>query len=138
MTEEEREAESTNRGDEAREERAEQDQLSSDLAEARRVDLSNNRSTGELIDTGSQNITGYRPQTGAAKDLVNTVKHEEKLFGDWLRNVYFPYAKTHGVKLDPRQVASARTHFEYAFYHLVRAVFQPADPIGDAIKEGPR
>jgi hypothetical protein len=85
-----------------------------------------------LIDTGSQNVTGYQQRTQAHLDLVNAVKHEEKVFGDFLRDIYFGMAKEFGIKLDPRQVASARTHFEYAFYHLNRAVFQPA------IKEGPR
>lgn len=90
----------------------------------------------ELIDTGSQNIAGYRPQTEAAKDLVNKVKAYERVTGDWLRREYFKDAVLDGVSLDPRQVASARTHFDYAFYHLNRAIFQPADPIGDAVREG--
>lgn len=91
-----------------------------------------------LIDTGSQNIVGYRPQTEASRDLVNEVKQLEADHGFWLERVYFAHAKANGVSLDPRQVASARTHFEYAFYHLNRAVFQPADPIGDAVTEGLR
>lgn len=90
----------------------------------------------ELIDTGSQNITGYRKQTESAKELVNDVKHLEVNVGAWLTDVYFRDAQTRSIELDPRQVASARTHFEYAFYHLNRAVFRPADPIGDAVTEG--
>lgn len=93
---------------------------------------------GGLIDTGSQNITGYRPQSEANRDLVNMVKAFERNTGEWLEQVYFKDASDGGVPLDPRQVASARTHFEYAFYHLNRAVFRPADPIGDAVTEGLR
>jgi hypothetical protein len=91
-----------------------------------------------LVDTGSQNVPGYRPQTEGALAVVKEVKHQEAQFGDFLRDIYFGLAAREGVALDPRQVASARTHLEYAFYHLNRAVFQPADPIGDAVKEGPR
>lgn len=90
--------------------------------------------TGGLIDTGSQNITGYRPQPTENRDLVNAVKEMERNFAAWLEQVYFGA----DVGVDPRQVASARTHLEYAFYHLNRAVFQPADPIGDVIKAGPK
>lgn len=86
----------------------------------------------ELIDTGSQNVTGYQKKTPDELALVNRVKDYEVRTADFVRD----YLNS-GVSLDPRQVASARTHFEYAFYHLNRAVFQPADPIGDAIKEGP-
>lgn len=92
----------------------------------------------ELIDTGSQNIRGYKPRTEHAKNLVNEVKQLEADHGFWMARVYFAYAKANGVGLDPRQIASARTHFEYAFYHLNRAIFQPADPIGDAVTEGLR
>lgn len=105
---------------------------------AERARMFNEEYKPRLIDTGSQNITGYKPQIPEAKDLVNEVKHEEKVFGDFMRDIYFGMAKEYGIKLDPRQVASARTHFEYAFYHLNRAIFQPADPIGDAVTEGLR
>lgn len=91
-----------------------------------------------LIDTGSQNITGYRRQTESAKELVNSVKAFERTVAQWIRRTYFEYAKHNSVGLDPRQVAEARTHFEYAFYHLNRAIFQPADPIGDAVSQGLR
>lgn len=90
------------------------------------------------VHTGSQNVSGYRPQTPHALALVNEVKTLEGNLADWLRDVYFRDAADGKVRLDPRQVASARDHFEYALYHLNRAIFQPADPIGDAIKEGPR
>lgn len=115
---------------------SEENQLNQDLADARRVDLSNktDEPTGEWIDTGSQNVRGYKQQTREHLALVNAVKEMENNFAEWLGQVYF----SAGVALDPRQVASARTHLEYAFYHLVRAVFQPADPIGDAVKGGPR
>lgn len=91
-----------------------------------------------LIDTGSQNITGYKPQPEANRDLVNEVKQLEADHGFWMTGVYFAHAQEHRIPLDPRQVESARTHFEYAFYHLNRAVFQPADPIGDAVAKGLR
>lgn len=90
------------------------------------------------IHTGSQNVPGYKPQTPEALALVSQVKTFERNIGEWLHDVYFRDAADGRVDLDPRQVASARTHFEYALYHLNRAVFQPADPIGDAVKEGPR
>jgi hypothetical protein len=86
-----------------------------------------------LIDTGSQNVKGYKQQTPDALDLVNRVKYFENRTAEFLG-----WYLSMGVPLDPRQLASARTHFEYAFYHLTRAVFQPADPIGDTIKAGPR
>jgi hypothetical protein len=88
----------------------------------------------DLIDTGSQNVVGYQKRTEAELATVNRVKRFEQTVAAWLQETYFAA----GVSLDPRQVASARTHFEYAFYHLNRAVFQPADPIGDVVKEGPR
>jgi len=87
----------------------------------------------ELVDTGSQNVTGYKPQTVEALELVNFVKSHEERTALFLQR----YLDA-GVPVDPRQLAMARTQFEYAFYHLNRAVFQPADPIGDAIKAGPR
>lgn len=113
----------------------EQEQLTTDLDAARRAHLKSRADEQpELVDTGSQNITGYRPQPPNNRDLVNEVKQMELNFASWMEQVYF----TTGANLDPRQVASARTHLEYAFYHLVRAVFQPADPIGDAVKDGPQ
>lgn len=86
-----------------------------------------------LIDTGSQNVHGYRPQPPENLYQVNRNKELEADVAQFISEMF-----DRGLRLDPRQMASARTHFEYAFYHLNRAVFQPADPIGDAIKEGPR
>ncbi|WP_043843492.1 DUF7681 family protein [Amycolatopsis taiwanensis] len=86
--------------------------------------------TDEKIDTGSQNVSGYRKQTPEALSVVNRVKNFENRTAEFIR-----WYLGEGVPLDPRQLASARTHFEYAFYHLNRAVFQPADPIGDAISQ---
>jgi hypothetical protein len=85
------------------------------------------------IDTGSQNVGGYGKQSPEALSVVNRVKAFEDRTAEFVR-----WYLGEGVPLDPRQLASARTHFEYAFYHLTRAVFQPADPIGDAVKAGPR
>ena len=101
-------------------------------------DMENGGPVENLIDTGSQNVTGYKRQTQAHLDLVNEVKQYEADSGFWLERVYFAFAKENGIPLDPRQVTSARTHFEYGFYHLSRAVFRPADPIGDAVTEGLR
>jgi hypothetical protein len=84
--------------------------------------------TDELIDTGSQNVKGYTKQSPEALSLVNSVKSLEQHVADFLGSYL-----QRGVPIEPRQLASARTHFEYAFYHLTRAVFQPADPIGDAV-----
>lgn len=78
----------------------------------------------ELIDTGSQNITSYRPQTERAKDVVNGIKSVERQVADHWRAV----RDDDTVPTDPRQLALARTAFEEAFMHLNRAVFQPVDP----------
>ena len=107
--------------------------LISDLDAARRVDV-RDRTESELTHTGSQNVTGYRPQPSENLALVNAVKEMERNFASWLGQVYL----SAGVSLDPREVAMARTSLQYAFYHLNRAVFQPADPIGDAVAEGLR
>jgi hypothetical protein len=88
----------------------------------------NRMSENELIDTGSQNIPGYSKQTPGARDLVESVKFWEAKFGHFIAD----YLNA-GEPLDPRQVALARTNFEDGFMHLVRGVFQPEDPIGDAI-----
>lgn len=81
----------------------------------------------QLIDTGSQNITGYRPQTERAKDVVNGIKAVERQVAEHWRAV----RDDDTVSTDPRQLALARTAFEEAFMHLNRAVFQPADPFAD-------
>lgn len=78
----------------------------------------------ELIDTGSQNITGYRKQTEAARDTVNGIKAIERYIADQWRALRDDKV----VPADPRQMALARTAFEEAFMHLNRAVFQPVDP----------
>ena len=77
----------------------------------------------ELIDTGSQNITGYRKQTVDAKDLINEIKSMERNVASLWKEV-----RAHDVPTDPRELAMARTHFEDAFMHFCRAVFQPVDP----------
>jgi hypothetical protein len=81
----------------------------------------------EKIDTGSQNVTGYRPQTPDALDTVNTIKRSEV---DIARLWRWVRARP-DVPTDPRQLALARTAFEEAFMHLNRAVFQPIDPFAD-------
>lgn len=85
----------------------------------------------ELIDTGSQNVTGYRKQTPEALEQVNLIKAAE-------RDIAAMFARLLGsdVEVDPREVAEARTCFEDAFMHANRAVFRPEDPIGDAVSTG--
>lgn len=95
--------------------------------------MTEQKPAAELVDTGSQNVKGYSKQTPEALSLVNSVKSLEQHVADFISSYL-----QRGVPIDPRQMASARTHFEYAFYHLTRAVFQPADPIGDAVKAGQR
>lgn len=77
----------------------------------------------ELVDTGSQNVTGYRKQTPEALSLVNLVKAREQSVASIWRTV-----RDSPVPTDPRQMALARTGFEEAFMHLNRAIFQPVDP----------
>ncbi|MEV4053023.1 hypothetical protein AB0J55_17710 [Amycolatopsis sp. NPDC049688] len=80
--------------------------------------------SAEEIDTGSQNVTGYRKQTPDALDTVNEIKHTEEVVAKlwrWVR-------ARPNVPTDPRQLALARTAFEEGFMHLNRAVFQPVDP----------
>ncbi|RSD21996.1 Acb2/Tad1 domain-containing protein [Amycolatopsis eburnea] len=86
--------------------------------------MSEQQPTSELIDTGSQNVTGYRKQTPDALDTVNEIKHVEEVVAKlwrWVR-------ARPTVPTDPRQLALARTAFEEGFMHLNRAVFQPVDP----------
>lgn len=86
-----------------------------------------------LIDTGSQNVTGYRKQTPEALEQVNIIK-------DCERDIAAMFARllASDVEVDPREVSIARTHFEDAFMHANRAVFRPEDPIGDAVAAGLR
>jgi hypothetical protein len=90
----------------------------------------------ELVDTGSQNVTGYRKRTPEALALVNQVKEMERNFASWLDQVYFGEAKGNLIELDPRQVAMMRTASEEVFYRLTKAVFRPEDPIGDVVRDG--
>ena len=78
----------------------------------------------DLIDAGSQNVTGYRKQTPEALETVNEIKQGERDVAKLWRWV----AARPTVSTDPRQMALARTAFEEAFMHLNRAVFQPVDP----------
>lgn len=84
-----------------------------------------------LIDTGSQNVTGFRKQTPGALEQVNIIKDSE-------RDIAAMFARllASDVEVDPREVAEARTCFEDAFMHANRAVFRPDDPIGDAVAAG--
>lgn len=80
------------------------------------------RSEDELdtpIDTGSQNVTGYRKQRPSELELVNENKSLENVVGDQVAKVM----GTLGV--DKRWAAIARTHFQEGFMALNRAVFQP-------------
>jgi len=92
--------------------------------------------SNEKIDTGSQNVTGYRKHSPEALALVNQVKEMERNFASWLDQVYFGEAKGNLIGLDPRQVAMMRTAAEETFYRLTKAVFQPEDPIGEVVRDG--
>lgn len=78
----------------------------------------------ELIDTGSQNVTGYRKQTPEALATINEIKAlEVEVAQQWLA-----VKRRIDLNANPRLLAVARTHFETAFMYLNRAVFQPVDP----------
>lgn len=74
----------------------------------------------DRIDTGSQNVIGYRKHTQAEIDAVNNTKDAENQLGDWIAQL-----QRDVPNVDPRWVAIARTHFQQGFMALNRAVFQP-------------
>jgi deoxycytidine triphosphate deaminase len=80
----------------------------------------------ETIDVGSQNIAGYRKVTEHELDWVNRIKT-----GQMVETGYVMKAMKDDdeLDLDPRQMAMARTNFELAYYHLVRAIMKPKDPL---------
>lgn len=86
----------------------------------------------KLIDTGSQNVTGYRKQTPEALAEINAIKNLERQIANHWRRLMSGDLPDGPVPVDPRQMAMARTHFEDAFMHLNRAVFQPVDPFAEA------
>jgi hypothetical protein len=69
-------------------------------------------------------VTGYRAQTEEKVEAVNQSKELERTIAGFWHSIR---ADTH-LAADPRQMAMARTHFEDAFMHLNRAIFQPEDP----------
>jgi len=75
----------------------------------------------EKIDTGSQNVTGYRKHTQQQIDAVNTTKAFENDLGDWFIQLRGDLTD----QLDERWLEIARTHFQQGFTALNRAVFQP-------------
>jgi hypothetical protein len=80
--------------------------------------------TDKLIDTGSQNVPGYRKQTPAALDVVRQIKALEVQVAEFWKNLHVSVT----VDVDPRLMAVARTTFSEAFMWFNRAVFQPEDP----------
>lgn len=76
-------------------------------------------SNEDRIDTGSQNVMGYRQHRQSEIDLVNENKSLENVVGDQLTKVLAQ------LGVDGRWVSIARTHFQEGFMALNRAVFQP-------------
>ena len=78
----------------------------------------------ELIDTGSQNVPGYRKQTPAALDAVKQIKMMEQNCA----SLWKALRDSDTVDVDPRLMAITRTALSEAFMWFNRAVFQPEDP----------
>lgn len=75
-----------------------------------------------MVDNQHKQIQGYRDLSLEEIGLINRVKSAE-----------YDMALLHSdIKLgdagDPRELALARTAFEGAFYHLVKAIAKPETP----------
>lgn len=66
-------------------------------------------------------VSGYKPQSTEAVDLVNSFKQTEERL---LREIDLAQFVT-GPVMDARWVALARTQFEQGFMALNRSVFRP-------------
>lgn len=88
-------------------------------------------------------VSGYRPQSQEAVDLVNGFKnHEERLLRvlDDLQEMVGPRVGP-GLRIDGRWLAIGRTQLEQAFMAINRSVFQPSrfrtpdDVVADSVAE---
>jgi hypothetical protein len=80
------------------------------------------RPKGEVDPQEPGAVTGYRPQTAQAVDVVNSSKAFENDLGRWLKQMASDLPTD---QLDPRWLSIARTHFQQGFMALNRAVFRP-------------
>lgn len=66
-------------------------------------------------------VSGYRPQSDAAVEMVNQNKALEERVLRFLDEL----AASNEVSVDPRWFAIGRSHIEQGFMAVNRAVFQP-------------
>jgi hypothetical protein len=75
-----------------------------------------------MVDNQHKKISGYRDLSLEEIELINRVKRTEQMVALLHADVKL------GDAGDPRELAIARSHFEDAFIHLVKAVAKPETP----------
>jgi len=74
------------------------------------------------MENQHQKISGYRDFDQETVDVINDIKSlEQGVAEEW-------HALAGKGDADMRELALARTHFEDAFMHLVKAVAKPVSP----------
>jgi hypothetical protein len=71
-------------------------------------------------------VSGYRPQSNDAVELVNDNKQLEERVLRQIDDMVRLNDEARGSRYDHRFIDIARTHIEMGFMALNRAVFQPA------------
>lgn len=74
------------------------------------------------MENQHEKIDGYRDFEQGTIDVINEIKSMERQVADYWR------ALVSEDDADKRELALARTHFEDAFMHLVKAVAKPVSP----------
>lgn len=73
------------------------------------------------MENQHREMRGYRDLTQAEIDQINTIKDNEAKLADlWFTIGY--------GDVDGREMSLARTHFEQAFMHFVKAIARPDSP----------
>lgn len=76
-----------------------------------------------MVDNQHQQIPTYRDLTQDELDTIRVIKLREDELA-----TFYAQIKAACPDADPRDLAIARTHFEDAFYRLVRSVAKPDSP----------
>lgn len=71
------------------------------------------------MENQHQRITGYRDFDEDTIHTINTIKGVERSVASLWRNIQ------ENTEADKRELALAKTHFEDAFMHFVKAVAKP-------------